>query len=84
MAVSLGPSHTGAVEIASLRGGETPGVHLVQIAGRYELLRFEHVAYGREAFAGGMLLAARWLHENRRTHPSGIHSLREVLGEVAT
>ena len=69
----------GIVEIASLRGGETPGTHLVQIAGRYELLRFEHIAYGREAFASGMLLAACWLHRPRRSRRPGIYALRDVL-----
>jgi len=69
----------GEVEIASLRGGETPGVHLVQVEGPSELLRFEHVAYGRETFALGMLLAARWLYASK-VRP-GFYRLDDILGD---
>ncbi len=73
-----GTSAQGRVEVASLRAGETPGVHVVQIAGPSELLRFEHLAYGREAFAIGMLAAADWLV--REDPAPGIYSLEDVLG----
>jgi len=75
-----GRRHPGLVEIASLRGGETPGIHTVQVMGRLELLRFEHVAYGREAFADGMLAAALWIHRRRGDLPPGLYSLDDVLG----
>jgi 4-hydroxy-tetrahydrodipicolinate reductase len=67
------------VEIASLRGGETPGVHELWLAGPGELLRFEHVVLDRAAFATGMLRAARWLHARRREVRPGLYSLRDVL-----
>jgi 4-hydroxy-tetrahydrodipicolinate reductase len=76
---AIGERTSGQVEIASLRGGETPGVHAVQIAGRSELLRFEHVAFGREAFAEGMLLAAQWLFERRRRLRPGFYTLDDAL-----
>jgi 4-hydroxy-tetrahydrodipicolinate reductase len=67
------------VEIASVRGGETPGMHLVQIAGPSEILRLEHIAYGREAFAEGMLRSARWLSSGGTRPPAGLYSLKDVL-----
>lgn len=79
------PSAVGAergadrTEIASLRGGETPGVHTVWVAGTHELLRFEHVAYDRAAFAEGMLAAALWLHRRRGSLTPGIYSLADAL-----
>ncbi|HEV2520599.1 MAG TPA: dihydrodipicolinate reductase C-terminal domain-containing protein [Thermoplasmata archaeon] len=76
---ATGVRPAGAVEIASLRGGETPGLHVVQIAGPSEMLRFEHLAYGREAFAGGMLLAARWLFRNRASLRPDLYTLDDVL-----
>jgi 4-hydroxy-tetrahydrodipicolinate reductase len=75
-----GRRQSGLVEIASVRGGETPGVHTVQVMGPLELLRFEHIAYGREAFADGMLAAARWVHRRRGDLPPGLYSLDDVLG----
>ncbi|MDE1819469.1 MAG: hypothetical protein KGJ23_00345 [Euryarchaeota archaeon] len=61
-APATGERHDGCVEIASLRAGDVPGIHTLQVAGYHEVLRFEHVAFGREAFADGILEAARWLH----------------------
>ncbi len=71
----------GRVEIASLRGGETPGIHVVQIAGPSELVRFEHLAYGRETFSEGMVRAAEWLRAAPRGRPPGLYTLQDVLGE---
>jgi 4-hydroxy-tetrahydrodipicolinate reductase len=71
----------GRVEIASLRGSETPGIHVVQIAGPSELVRFEHLVYGREAFSEGMIRAAEWLNASRGERAPGLYSLKDVLGE---
>lgn len=75
------PRRANRAQIASLRGGETPGIHTVQIEGPRELLRLEHLAYGREAFAEGILASAKWLHQRRRTIRPGLYSLDDVLGE---
>ncbi len=74
-----GPRAEGTVEIASLRAGETPGVHRVEIAGPAELVRFEHIAYGRETFAAGMLVAARALAGGRRRPSPGLYRFEDLL-----
>ena len=70
----------GRVEIASMRGGETPGQHTLWVAGPHEMLRFEHWAFGREAFVGGILAASAWLADSReRGVLPGLYSLDDVL-----
>ncbi len=51
----------GELEIASLRGGGHPGEHAIYAFGPYEMLKFEHLAFSRSAFAQGALLAASWI-----------------------
>ncbi|MCI4322695.1 MAG: hypothetical protein L3K03_01500 [Thermoplasmata archaeon] len=46
------------VPIASIRGGELPGIHEIWIAGNHELLRVEHIVLDRTAFAWGMFQTA--------------------------
>jgi 4-hydroxy-tetrahydrodipicolinate reductase len=75
-----GQRRPGVVEVSSLRGGETPGIHMVQVMGPLELLRFEHIAYGRDAFADGMLASAFWLYRLRDELAPGLYSLDDVLG----
>jgi 4-hydroxy-tetrahydrodipicolinate reductase len=77
--LGAGPGAGEAVPIASLRAGEIPGVHTVIFTGRHELLRFEHAAYGREAFAEGTLTAARWLFARAGRLAPGRYSLDDVL-----
>jgi 4-hydroxy-tetrahydrodipicolinate reductase len=79
-APAAGRRSEGLVEIASVRGGETPGIHTVQLMGRHEVLRLEHIAYGREAFADGMLASALWLYRRGSDLSPGLYSLDDVLG----
>lgn len=79
-AAADGRRRDGVLEMASLRAGDVPGLHQVQLAGPHELLRFEHVAFGRSAFAAGMITAARALHRERHELRPGLYRLDDLLG----
>ena len=64
------------LDVTSERIGGTPGIHEVSIAGQYEILRFEHIAFSRLAFARGALSAARWLHNMSEPR---IYSMQDVI-----
>ena len=68
-----------AVEVASLRVGEMPGVHEVWIGGPHEFLRVEHVVLDRAAFAEGMLAAASWVAERDVPLDPGRYAMSDVL-----
>ena len=66
----------GEIEILSLRGGGTPGVHQLILAGDYERIVVEHLAFSRAASATGALIACKWLAT--KINP-GIYSMQDVL-----
>ena len=66
----------GEVEMVSLRGGGTPGIHQLVLAGEHDMIRVEHLAFSRAAGASGALLACRWIAS--RNEP-GIYSMQDVL-----
>ena len=66
----------GEVEVLSLRGGGTPGIHQLILAGDHEMIRIEHTAFTRAAAASGALLACQWLAS--RTE-SRVYSMDDVL-----
>src|SRR6266480_3933943 len=68
----------GELEVSSLRGGGTPGIHTVHAFGPHEMLTLEHVAFSRSAFALGALHAAEWVTAKGRERR--VHSMAEVLG----
>lgn len=71
------PRKAGELEISSLRAGGTPGIHDLIIAGPYEMLRIEHIAFSRDVFAQGAILAAEWLiHQTEKT----VFNMEHVLG----
>jgi 4-hydroxy-tetrahydrodipicolinate reductase len=47
------------------------------VAGPYEMLKIEHVAFSRSVFAQGAVYAAEWL--SKQENP-GIYSMATVLG----
>jgi 4-hydroxy-tetrahydrodipicolinate reductase len=65
------------LEIAALRAGGVPGIHDLMVAGPYEMLKIEHIAFSRNVFAQGAVYAAEWL--SKETNP-GIYSMATVLG----
>ncbi len=67
----------GEVEVISLRGGGTPGLHQLILAGEHDMIRIEHLAFSRAAAASGALFACRWI--SSKDQP-GVYSLDDVLG----
>jgi len=65
------------MEVLSVRGGGIPGIHWIIIAGAYEMIKIEHVAFSRNIFAQGALYAAEWII--KQTKP-GIYTMEDVLG----
>jgi len=73
---AAGKRGKGELEILAQRLGGVPGIHEINIAGPYEMIRIEHIAFSRSVFAQGALLAAKWLHDVKK---SGIYSMQDVL-----
>jgi len=67
----------GEIEIVSLRGGGTPGIHQLILSGEYDRLKIEHLAFSRAASASGALLACKWIVTKDQP---GIYSMQDVLG----
>lgn len=72
-----------STEIASLRLGELPGIHQLWIAGPDELLRIEHIALDRRAFAEGMARAVEWLQAHRGSVKPGRVRFAEIVREAS-
>jgi len=66
------------LEVASLRGGGTPGIHTVHAFGPHEMITLEHVAFSRSGFALGALHAAEWVTVKGRE--PRVYSMADVLG----
>jgi 4-hydroxy-tetrahydrodipicolinate reductase len=66
----------GEIEILSLRGGGTPGIHQLILAGDYERIVVEHLAFSRAASATGALIACKWIAQKMSP---GIYSMQDVL-----
>jgi len=71
-----GPRTPGEIGIHAVRGGDVFGDHTVLFAMAGERLELTHRAHGRDAFARGALLAARFAS----TAKPGIYSMGHVLG----
>ena len=71
-----GKRNKSELEVRSERLGGTPGIHEISIAGQHEILRFEHIAFSRLAFARGALSAASWL--DNVSDPQ-IYSMQDVI-----
>jgi 4-hydroxy-tetrahydrodipicolinate reductase len=66
------------LEVSSLRGGGTPGIHTVYAFGPHEMITLEHLAFSRSAFALGALHAAEWL--SARGRQPRVYGMADVLG----
>jgi 4-hydroxy-tetrahydrodipicolinate reductase len=50
-----------AIDMSSTRAGTIPGTHIVGFDGPSDTIELSHAARDRRGFAGGALLAARWI-----------------------
>jgi len=73
----ISPRKPEELEIAALRAGGVPGIHDLIVAGPYEMLRIEHVAFSRSVFAQGAVYAAEWISKQSEAK---IFSMEDVLG----
>ena len=73
----ISPRRPGELEITALRAGGVPGIHDLIVAGTYEMLRIEHIAFSRNVFAQGAVYAAEWL--SKQNEPK-VFSMADVLG----
>jgi 4-hydroxy-tetrahydrodipicolinate reductase len=70
------PRADGELEVVAVRAGGIPGIHDIIIAGPHEMVRIEHLAFSRRAFASGVAEAARFLHS---TAKPGLYDVAEAL-----
>lgn len=70
-----GQRRAGTIGMAVSRGGDVAGEHTVTFAGDGERLELTHRAGGRDGFARGAVLAARWLVGR----PPGRYQMSDVL-----
>lgn len=73
---AAGKRQKGELEILAQRLGGVPGIHEINIAGPYEMIKIEHTAFSRSVFVQGALLAARWLHGVSEPR---IYTMQDVL-----
>ncbi len=71
-----GPRIEGSIGFSVMRGGGIIGEHSVVFAGESETLRLSHTAQDRSLFAGGAMMAARWVTGK----PAGLYDMMDVLG----
>jgi 4-hydroxy-tetrahydrodipicolinate reductase len=62
------------IDMSSTRAGAIPGVHTVGFDAASDTIELTHTARDRRGFAGGALLAARWIQERQ-----GWYSMQDVL-----
>ena len=72
----ISPRKPEELEITALRAGGVPGIHDLIVAGPYEMLRIEHVAFSRSVFAQGAVYAAEWISKQSQAK---IFSMEDVL-----
>ena len=66
-----------SVAVASTRAGHIPGTHRVGLDSAGDQVLLVHTARSRAGFAGGALLAARWIVGRR-----GMYPFDEVLDDI--
>lgn len=69
-----------ALEVASIRAGASPGMHLVGFDAPGETIELRLTARDRSAYATGALAAADWLRRAPRL--PGIHGFDEVVDDL--
>ena len=66
----------GEIAIHAVRGGDIVGNHQVSFISEGERIELVHKASSREAFAGGALIAAKFIAKKK----AGFYNMRDVLG----
>jgi len=59
--IPKGEIRSDLLQVASIRAGKMPGVHIVGLDSDEDVIELKHVARGRTGFALGALAAARWV-----------------------
>ncbi|HXG02781.1 MAG TPA: dihydrodipicolinate reductase C-terminal domain-containing protein [Candidatus Binatia bacterium] len=77
-----GPMDPDELEVASVRAGASPGMHLVGFDAPGDSIELRVTARDRSAYAAGAIAAARWLLAAPR-HP-GLHDLDAILDDLST
>ena len=72
----VGPRPRGEIGVASVRGGDVIGEHVVYFFGPAERIEIAHRASSRAIFATGALRAASWVVDK----PPGRYDMLDVLG----
>jgi 4-hydroxy-tetrahydrodipicolinate reductase len=72
----VGERPRGEIGMHALRGGDVVGDHTVIFAADGDRVELAHKASGRDGFARGALLAARWV----AGRPAGLYDMQDVLG----
>lgn len=75
-----GPPAPDELEIASVRAGASPGMHVVGFDASGETLELRLTARDRSAYAAGALAAADWLRAEPRA--PGVHAFAEVVDDL--
>lgn len=63
------------LEIISKRIDDVPGIHTIKYNSPIDYIEITHSAYNRKGFAGGALLAAKFIADKK-----GIFTMKDVLG----
>ncbi|MEW5992602.1 MAG: dihydrodipicolinate reductase C-terminal domain-containing protein [Chloroflexota bacterium] len=75
-----GPPASDELEVASIRAGASPGLHLVGFDAPGESIELRLTARDRSAYVTGALAAADWLRREPRS--AGIHPFDEVVDDL--
>lgn len=74
------PPRPDELEVASIRAGAAPGMHLVGFDASGETVELRLTARDRSAYAAGILAAADWLA--RAPRQAGIHPFEPIVDEL--
>ena len=72
-----GPIAPDVLQVASIRAGEIPGMHMLGLEGPDDRIEVRHESRGRSAFARGAVTAAEWVRGRR-----GVYTIDDLLSET--
>jgi 4-hydroxy-tetrahydrodipicolinate reductase len=67
----------GEVEIASVREGETVGLHVLMLDSEADSILLTHDAKNRRGFAEGAVRAAEWVADKK-----GFYEFKDIFSEI--